>query len=123
MTCLNCLPRRGRRVSLSLLLLTVFSPCQAAAGEVFLRGDSNADGVLNISDAQALLSFLFHGEALPACPDAADANDDGALDVSDVVTLLDFLFAPLWRHPRSCRGAASGCRPRALAREEVGRGP
>jgi hypothetical protein len=58
----------------------------------FLRGDANADGERDISDAVATLQHLFLGEAPPPCRESADANDDGSLDVSDPVFLLDFLF-------------------------------
>ena len=59
---------------------------------LFIRGDSNGDGVVNISDAQTTLSYLFLGSGQPRCYDAADANDDGRLDVSDPVITLRFLF-------------------------------
>jgi hypothetical protein len=58
----------------------------------FIRGDSNVDGVLDISDAVAILGFLFLGSASLSCDDAADVNDDGALDLSDAVKLLGCLF-------------------------------
>jgi hypothetical protein len=58
----------------------------------FIRGDSNSDGTVNLSDAQHTLGYLFLGDARPTCYDAADANDDGAIDVSDPIGTLDFLF-------------------------------
>lgn len=59
----------------------------------FGRGDVNADGSLDISDAQSLLSFFFvPGSPGFVCNDAADLNDDGALDVSDSVYMLTWLF-------------------------------
>jgi hypothetical protein len=58
----------------------------------FLRGDANADGERDLSDAVATLQYLFLGEAPPPCLESADANDDGTLNVSDPVSLLDFLF-------------------------------
>jgi hypothetical protein len=58
----------------------------------FIRGDSNGDGTVNLSDAQHTLGYLFLGAARPSCLDAADANDDGAIDVSDPIGTLDFLF-------------------------------
>ena len=65
---------------------------------VFLRGDSNADGSVNIADAVSTLSYLFTAGARPYCLDAADANDDGTLDISDPIAVLGYLFvgnAPL----------------------------
>jgi hypothetical protein len=59
----------------------------------FLRGDANGDGAQDISDAVAILSFLFLGEGINDCKDAADVNDDGSNDISDAVALLNYLFS------------------------------
>jgi hypothetical protein len=59
---------------------------------VFIRGDANGDGGVDISDPQASLGYLFLGRGAPHCFDAADANDDGALDISDGIYTLEFLF-------------------------------
>jgi hypothetical protein len=60
--------------------------------KVFLRGDANADGEIDVSDAVlALLALFGSGASLP-CREAANANGDAALDVSDAVWLLRFLF-------------------------------
>ena len=60
--------------------------------EVFLRGDFDGGGVLDISDAVATIGYLFLGGRAPGCLDAADANDDGQLDLADPIFCLDFLF-------------------------------
>ena len=63
----------------------------------FVRGDTNVDGAVDISDAVASLQFLFSGGTI-SCEDATDANDDGALDIADPVAVLGRLFigaAPL----------------------------
>jgi hypothetical protein len=60
-------------------------------GVQFVRGDSNGDGKLDISDPVATLGYLFLGGGMN-CADAADFNDDGDLVLSDAVALLDFLF-------------------------------
>jgi len=60
--------------------------------EIFRRGDSNADGSLNIADAVALLGHLFGGDPPPVCPDAADSNDDGNLNIADAIAILSHLF-------------------------------
>lgn len=57
----------------------------------FLRGDSNADGIVDISDAVAILFHLFMAVPI-SCRKAADTNDDGAADISDAVHLLGYLF-------------------------------
>jgi hypothetical protein len=71
----------------------------------FRRGDVNADGALNLSDAVSLLEWLFRGGVEPSCRSAADANADGALNLTDAVTLLGHLFqaaGPLPEPAASC---------------------
>ena len=58
----------------------------------FKRGDANADGAFDLSDAIFTLSSLFLGGPVPPCKDSADSNDDGALDISDASYRLNFLF-------------------------------
>ena len=58
----------------------------------FIRGDSNGDGEVDLSDAVATLAFLFLGTAKIGCQDAADANDDDALNLTDAIYALAFLF-------------------------------
>jgi Dockerin type I domain len=58
----------------------------------FVRGDSNGDGIFDLSDAPFTLAYLFLAGERPGCLDAADANDDGAVDVADPITLLQHLF-------------------------------
>ena len=58
----------------------------------FRRGDSNADGTTDISDAIAILGYLFLGDNKVPCEQAGDANDEGALDISDVIYVLSYLF-------------------------------
>jgi formylglycine-generating enzyme required for sulfatase activity len=81
-----------KRSAVASILLAglAMTPLSAA---VFQRGDANADGTVNISDAISVLGFLFLGwqEALP-CADAGDVDDSGALNITDPVYLLGFLF-------------------------------
>ena len=60
---------------------------------VFLRGDPNEDGRVDLSDAVSILRMLFGGRALPACEDRLDANDDGQLSIADAIHVLAYLFA------------------------------
>jgi hypothetical protein len=61
-------------------------------GRGFLRGDTNGDGNVDLSDAVATLNFLFLGSDDPACKDAADANDSGVIDITDAIFQLGVLF-------------------------------
>ncbi len=58
----------------------------------FVRGDVNADGEINISDAIGILAYIFRSGQAP-CLDALDVNDDGALNIADAVSLLGYSFA------------------------------
>jgi uncharacterized lipoprotein YddW (UPF0748 family) len=58
----------------------------------FVRGDANADLIVDISDAVAILAYLFAGRRAPPCLDAADADDNGAVNVADAVLILEHIF-------------------------------
>ncbi len=59
---------------------------------VFVRGDSNADSIVNLADAVFDLSFFFGGGAAPSCMDALDANDDTLTNLADAVYILEWQF-------------------------------
>lgn len=60
----------------------------------FVRGDCNADGAIDLSDAIMILNYLFFEEleVVPSCLKAADANASGVVDLADVIYLLSYLF-------------------------------
>lgn len=64
----------------------------AGAASAFRRGDANADGDLNLTDAIFTLNGLFLGGPQPPCADAADADDSGTLNLTDAVFSLNYLF-------------------------------
>lgn len=59
----------------------------------FNRGDVNADGARNLTDAVFILEHLFGGGREPPCAKSADVNDTGAVDLTDPVFLLGALFS------------------------------
>jgi len=68
--------------------------CEVEVGvgaEDFIRGDANSDGRLVLSDAVAILRYLFSGGSL-ICQDAADFDDNGRIQLADVIGLLGWLF-------------------------------
>ncbi len=68
-------------------------------GQSFIRGDVNADGNVNVSDAAYLLSHLLPYPDFP-CRDAADVNDDGSNTITDASYLLSNLLpAPQFPPP------------------------
>ena len=58
----------------------------------FLRGDTNGDGDLDLSDVIIVLQYLFQGRARVVCEKAADYDDSGELDIADGIGLLNYLF-------------------------------
>ncbi len=58
----------------------------------YRRGTVNPDGVVDISDAVSILSYLFVGGPFPPNLDRLDVNDAGGVDVADAVYLLSYLF-------------------------------
>jgi hypothetical protein len=61
-------------------------------GRVFLRGDVDSSGDVNISDPIATLNHLFSSGTVGDCQDSLDANDDGAVNITDPIYVLQFLF-------------------------------
>ncbi|MBI4600737.1 MAG: DUF3466 family protein [Planctomycetes bacterium] len=68
------------------LLTSMSSPAR------FRRGDADATGAANVTDAVFVLSYLFRGGPAPPCLKSADSDDSGAVEVSDAIQLLNYLF-------------------------------
>ncbi len=60
---------------------------------LFVRGDANADGGMDIGDAVWVLGYLFSGAGDPECRKALDSDDSGQVDIGDAIYLLAYLFA------------------------------
>ncbi|HVR75419.1 MAG TPA: VCBS repeat-containing protein, partial [Planctomycetota bacterium] len=58
----------------------------------FRRGDWNHDGRRDLTDAVALLAWLFEGAEAHGCDAAGDVDDDGRLGITDPIRLLHHLF-------------------------------
>jgi hypothetical protein len=71
---------------------TVDAFAPGSRGSGFIRGDSNLDGRLDVSDAVFSLAALFLGGDPFRCEDAADTNDSGRIDISDPIFGLTYLF-------------------------------
>jgi hypothetical protein len=101
---------KGAILSLSMLgLLALAPPTEVAADHVppdpnrlfaVHNGDSNADGVIEISDAVYIFTYLYLGGPRPkllACEPFAevhngDTNGSGSIELSDGIYLLNWLF-------------------------------
>ena len=70
--------------------VTVVDPGEAEG--MFVRGDVDGNGSVDITDGIALLNFLFTGARPPVCNDAADVADRGLIDISAAIYILNFLF-------------------------------
>ncbi len=76
-----------------LLIALCTRPLCGAAHAPFRRGDINADGGADLSDAVAILTDLFlGGRTGEACPKASDSDDNGALEVTDAIFVLAYLL-------------------------------
>ena len=62
------------------------------AGDLFLRGDVDDNGFVNLTDAVSLLLYLFQQGNEPSCLDSTDIDDNGFLNLTDGVSLLNHLF-------------------------------
>jgi hypothetical protein len=61
-------------------------------GAFFLRGDTDCDGNVNLTDAITILSNLFLSGVPFCCGTAADTNNDLIVNLTDAVILLDHQF-------------------------------
>jgi hypothetical protein len=59
---------------------------------VYLCGDCNGDGVVNVSDVVYLINYLFIDGPVPVPWKSGDCNGDGNVNVTDVVYLINYLF-------------------------------
>ncbi|MEZ5358183.1 MAG: FG-GAP-like repeat-containing protein [Candidatus Zixiibacteriota bacterium] len=61
-------------------------------GIVYMCGDSNNDGSLNVGDAVFLVNYIFKGGPAPSPMCQADANGDGGINIGDAVYLISYIF-------------------------------
>ncbi|MFQ6002909.1 MAG: dockerin type I repeat-containing protein [Candidatus Zixiibacteriota bacterium] len=59
---------------------------------IFLAGDVNVDGRVDVADVVYLINYLFISGPAPFLFEAADVNLDQIIDSADVVYLLNYLF-------------------------------
>ena len=67
--------------------------CAAPGEPTFVRGDTNSDGSINLTDGVVPLLYLFSGGAAPVCLDAADTNDTGSVEITDAIIVFSWLFS------------------------------
>ena len=59
---------------------------------IFIRGDSNHDCMLDVSDVIYTVAWLFQGGPAHVCEDSADTNNDGIINLADPIYFLNYLF-------------------------------
>jgi hypothetical protein len=57
----------------------------------FIRGDVDPNGIIQVTDAVQIFSWLFQGGLRPECVDAADVDDNGIVDLTHGVRILNFI--------------------------------
>ena len=72
--------------------LELFAERSLLSPSSFVRGNSNGDRSVDLSDAVGILLILFQGAPAPACQDALDVDDSGVVDLTDAIYQLEFLF-------------------------------
>jgi hypothetical protein len=59
---------------------------------LFVRGDANNDGLVNVADIVFDLQYLFLDGPEPVCGDAADFDNDGLVNITDPVFMTLYIF-------------------------------
>jgi hypothetical protein len=60
---------------------------------LFVRGDANNDGIVDVADVVFNFVYQFLLGPAPVCEDAADFDDDGLINITDPVFLLLYIFS------------------------------
>jgi len=61
----------------------------------FVKGDVNNDGVVNISDALALINYILNDSG-DINLDVADCNGDNEINVSDALAIINYVLNDAW---------------------------
>jgi hypothetical protein len=59
---------------------------------IYVCGNANGDGDVNVGDAVFLINYVFKGGPAPDPLEAGDANCDGQVNVGDAVYLISYVF-------------------------------
>ncbi len=88
-----------KRLYFLFIMIFIFAMNIAHAETLFIRGDANYDGSVDISDSIFINYYLFKGGEKPQCMDAADANDDGSVDISDGIKINEVAYLGIGSFP------------------------
>ncbi|MCK4857716.1 MAG: right-handed parallel beta-helix repeat-containing protein [candidate division Zixibacteria bacterium] len=70
-------------------------------GCIFICGDADGDGMVNIADVVYLINYIFSGGPPPDPLLAGDVDCNSMVNIADVVYLIDYIFAG---GPEPCAG-------------------
>lgn len=59
---------------------------------IYLPGDANGSGAVNLGDVVYLVNYVFKGGPPPMPPESGDANCDDMINIGDAVFLVDYIF-------------------------------
>jgi len=76
---------------------TPYGQCNASGykcvdGNLYLFGDVNDDGKVNLGDLVFLINYLYKYGPAPNPLEVGDVNSDGTVSVGDIVYLINYLF-------------------------------
>lgn len=71
---------------------TSWCPPPGETGAPFLRGDSDANGIVNLGDVLHAAHHVLGRRSAGPCQDAMDSDDDGLLTLGDPIYLMVFLY-------------------------------
>lgn len=60
--------------------------------KLFLKGDINMDGIVNVTDVTTLVDYILERNPSPCDVDACDVTEDRNINVTDVTTLVDIIL-------------------------------
>ena len=62
------------------------------ADQVFICGDPNSDGIVDVADAVYTVNYALRGGLEPSPYDSGDVNCNQSVDISDAVYIINYTF-------------------------------
>ncbi|MBU1319715.1 MAG: M6 family metalloprotease domain-containing protein [candidate division Zixibacteria bacterium] len=76
------------------VVTTAYSPrASFSIANVFVPGDADGSGAVDIDDVVYLIAYIFSGGPVPDPIGSGDADCSGAIDIDDVVYLIAYIFS------------------------------
>lgn len=70
--------------------------CQVQLLAQQIRGDSNADGYVNIADVTEIIDYLLVGCTSSFHTENADTDSDNMVSIADVAEIIDYILHGIW---------------------------